>query len=359
MREERLDMHFEAFTKTLRAATAKYDHLKKRELAALQQRQVDELSALELEWRKEIVNSKWCELTYGYFVTYICEDLHNIRAARPYFRERQVGFSRKVSRPLRNRNWRALLRLHPNYNFIALVMRARKWPKTSRPVKLLQQITALRNELVLVNMPLAISRTKIFWRKTPHSHMSFMDLLSEAASGFLSAVDKFQGPYTQKWKSVAIGRAHGNFIESYSSTLLHFFPLDKQRLYRANKAMSGRTGRPQKGEPRKLPALHGPTTDDVLGVVNEKMRPEQYATTEDVESLMAASSTISGDSLPVASGDEPGATTILDRQEADEGTRPDVRAERNEATDKMLAAANTLPLLERKILRMRGLQVQV
>ena len=358
MREERLDMHFEAFTKALRVATAKYDHLKKKQLAELQHHQVDQLSALELEWRKEIVNSEWCELTYKYFVKYICDDLHNIRAARPYFRERQIGFSAKVSRPLRKRNWRALLRLHPNYNFITLVMGARRWAKKSKPVKLLQQITALRNELVLVNMPLAISRTKIFWRKTPHSHMSFMDLLSEAASGFLSAVDKFQGPYTKKWRSVAIGRAHGNFIESYSSTLLHFFPLDKQRLYRANKAMSGRTGRPEKGKPRRMPSLHGPTVSDVLGVVNENMTRALHATPEDVESLMAASSTVSGDSLPAAAGDEPGAT-ILDRQEADDGTRPDVRAESAEAARKMLAAANTLPLLKRKILKMRGLPVQV
>jgi hypothetical protein len=359
MREERLDMHFEAFTKALRVATARYDHLKKRELAELQHRQVDQLSALELEWRKEIVNSEYCELTYKYFVKYICDDLHNIRAARPFFRERQIGFSAKVSKPLRRRNWRALLRLHPNYNFITLVMGARRWSKKSKPVKLLQQITALRNELVLVNMPLAISRTKIFWRKTPHSHMSFMDLLGEAASGFLSAVDKFQGPYTKKWRSVAIGRAHGNFIESYSSTLLHFFPLDKQRLYRANKAMSGRVGKPQKGQPRRrLPALHGPTVDDVMNVVNERMKKRFHATTEDVESIMAASSTVSGDSLPAAAGDEPGAT-ILDRQEADDGTRPDVRAENDEAARKMLAAANTLSLVERKILKMRGLPVQV
>ncbi len=358
MREERLDMHFEVFTKALRVATAKYDHLKKRELAELQQCQVNQLSALELEWRKEIVNSDFCELTYTYFVKYICDDLHNIRAARPYFRERQVGFSTKVSHPLRKRNWRALLRLHPNYNFIHLVMGARRWGKNSKPVKLLEKITKLRNELLLVNMPLAISRTRIFWRKTPNSHMSFMDLLSEAAAGFLSGIDKFQGAYTQKWKSVVIGRAAGNHIEAYSSTLLHFFPLDKQRLYRANKAMSGRTGRPEKGKPRRPPALHGPTVGDVLVVVNEKMKKSLHATPEDVESLMAASSTVSGDSLPAASGDEPGAT-ILDRQEADEGTRPDVRAESVEATQKMLAAANTLPLLERKILRMRGLPVLV
>ena len=150
------------------------------------------------------------------FIKYICEERKNILAARPFFRERQAIFTSKVSNALRDRSEVNLSKFHFNFQFIKFTMKARNWGKDSQIRNLYNQIDSLRTEIIEMNMPLAISRTRIFYSKTPPSQLSYMDFVQIGAEGLMSAVDKFCLPYSKVFRSVIIGRIVGNYIESYS-----------------------------------------------------------------------------------------------------------------------------------------------
>ena len=83
-------------------------------------------------------------------------------------------------------------------------------------------------------MPLAINRAKLFYKKTPRSHLTLLDFIDICTYGLISGVDKFVGDYTKVWRSVCIGRMVGYMIEEYSKTFLRMYPADKKILYRAN-----------------------------------------------------------------------------------------------------------------------------
>jgi hypothetical protein len=92
--------------------------------------------------------------------------------------------------------------------------------------------------LIEMNAPLAIAQATKFFKKTPKSHMTRMDLIQVAMEGLASGVDKYVCPYRNKsYRQVLIGRIKGNLIEAYSETMIHFYPSDKRKLYNANKAM--------------------------------------------------------------------------------------------------------------------------
>ena len=90
-------------------------------------------------------------------------------------------------------------------------------------------------------MPLAISQARVFRHNTPESHLTYMDLNQISFEGLINAVDKFVLPYTSVFRSVIIGRVKGDLIENYSETPVHFYPSDKRKIYRANKAKKGLT----------------------------------------------------------------------------------------------------------------------
>jgi DNA-directed RNA polymerase specialized sigma subunit len=154
----------------------------------------------------------------------------------------------------------------------------------------------------------------------------------------LSAIDKYCLPYSTVFRSVAIGRILGNLIEVYSETLLHFYPNDKRKIYRANKLM------------HKFSGEQTINYEQLATEVNEGVELPHKTNAAEIAALVAASSCVSTDSSPNEENDVP----TLSRFIASESTQPDVQVEKTEAMARMNQAIGKLSVIEKKLLRLKG-----
>lgn len=333
--------HFRNFAANLEVAIAKYGDLADETLRERQARQFKKLVRLETRFRRTLIAHRFGAKAYRDFIHFITEEKRNILAARPYFRERQEVFTKEIGVALRDRKKNSLQRFHFNYNFVVFVLRTCKWAPGSKIAQLAREIADTRTEIVEMNMPLAISRARIFWSKTPKSHLSYMDLIQITCEGLMSAVDKFvpEGSGSGLFRHVAIGRMLGNLIESYSETTIHFYPIDKRKIYRANKLSRKYAGEVD------FTAL----ADDVnLGV-----DPAHRTNSSEIANLMAAASCVSADTVLPKDSDaaEPG-----ERFAADEASRPDAMVEDYECRSILYSSMAKLSLFDRKLLRLKGVE---
>lgn len=336
------DPHFRYFASSLKRARERFAQPDDETFLAAQKRQVETLVHLERQFKRALIGHAYGSGVYKAFIAHICDERRNILDARPFFRERQSVFTKRISAALRKRNARKLQRFSFNYRFVRFALAARKWHPGSIMVKLGEQIRAIREELITVNMPLAISRARIFFARTPKAHLSYMDLIQIAAEGLMSGIDKFVPPFSKAFRSVAIGRMTGNFIEHYSETAIHFYPVDKRKIYRANKLV-GRT-------PGAV------DFEDLAAKVNEGVEEPGHKTTPaEIADLMAAASVVSTDAQP-PSGDDEDAPRPSDRFAAPAETQPDVQVERADALRSLAQALPKLSVFDRKLLRLRGVQ---
>lgn len=338
------DPHFRQFAGSLEKAIALFGTTDDKDFLARQKRQVDTLVALEREFRKTLIAHSQGQKVYRAFIRYICDERRNILDARPYFRERQGTFTRHISSALRRRDERRLYRFNFNWRFVDFVLRARKWKPGSMLVKLAKQIEAVRDELITMNMPLAISRARIFYSRTPKAHLTYMDFIQIACEGLMSGIDKFVPPFSKAFRSVAIGRMTGNFIENYSETAIHFFPVDKRKIYRANKLMGRQAGTVN--------------FEKLAEQVNRGVEPAHRTTASEIANLVAASSVVSSDAVTSENDEEP--VRVADRFAAPEGTQPDVICEKQDTTQSMMQGiASQLTPFEKKLLVLKGFDLKV
>lgn len=343
------ESHFRVFASNLETAIKRYEGLPEETRLVRQRRQLKTLIALEQKLRKTIIAHPWGPSVYRKFVDFIVKEKRNILAARPYFRERQSMFASQISRALKKKSDKGLYRFRFNYSFILFALGCHRWPPGGKVVQLAKQIDSLRMEIMEMNLPLAISQARIFWANTPKSHLSYMDLIQVHCVGLLVAIDKFVPPLDRemteteeleaykKFRAVAIGRMISDRIEQYSETLIHYWPVDKRKIYRANK---GRR-------------LFGEDWEKIAEYVNEgAVDPAHITTGEEVQKLLASASTVSGD----VSLDPEGETT-LDRYEADAESRPDLQVEEMDAMVMVREKYKDLPMIEQKYLRMKGIQL--
>ena len=103
---------------------------------------------------------------------------------------------------------------------------------------LFDELKEARRKLIENNLPLALNRAKLFYRKTNSDHLSLSDYIQSAVLGLSSGIDKFSGKYSKSWVSTCIGRIGGCFTEMYSETQIYLYPSDRQILYRARALMS-------------------------------------------------------------------------------------------------------------------------
>jgi hypothetical protein len=148
----------------------------------------------------------------------------------------------------------------------------------------------------------------------------------------------------------------GNFIEAYSDTMLHFYPKDKRRIYRALKYMA----RHPHGDidPDELAKFVNRRTKKAKAGEPEppaQLPPHQRASVAEIQDLVAAASTVSADTK--APGEEEDVPDNVARYEAPEESRPDVLVEESEALRAMKEAAETFPLVDRKLMRLKGIAV--
>lgn len=335
------DPHFRNFAVSLEHAIARWGESEDEDFLARQKRQVETLVALEKEFKRTLIGHSKGEKIYKAFVKFICDDRKNILDARPYFRERQHIFTKYISTALRKRHVRGLYRFNFNFRFVQFVMNYCAWRPRSPLRKIADAIQVSREELITMNMPLAISRARIFYSRTPKAHLTYMDLIQIACEGLMSGIDKFVLPFSKAFRSVAIGRMTGNFIENYSETQIHFFPVDKRKLYRANK-MVGRGA--------------SSDFDEIAAGVNRDVAEKAHRTTAaEIANLMSAASTVSSDT-PIGD-DEDEVVRVADRFAAPIDVQPDVICERQDSLTRLGSAMSVLNEQELKVLKLRGVSL--
>lgn len=251
--------HLNYFLKTLKEKTTGKSDSKKKvsddQRLQTQYKQMEELIELEKKFQKQLANHCWGKSVYRNFIKYIVDIEGNVLISRPYFRERQRICSGDISAAFKKRDIKALQKFHVNNHFVGFAVKNKPWPKNGKIMKIARLIKKKRDEILEYNMPLAISQAKIFWAKGPKraavTHLQYMDVIQTACDGLMSAIDKYELPDRNKFKTetafmaefrrfrpMMVQRIVGQLIESYSETMIHFFPKDKRKLYRANKFLA-------------------------------------------------------------------------------------------------------------------------
>jgi hypothetical protein len=199
-----------------------------------QKEQVEKLASLEIKFRESINKYAQSDKIYEKFVFFIVAHNQNILSARPYFRERGPVFSKQITPAIQNANVEKLKEFNINFKFISFVKENWLGPFPKKCEILYQKIETARRILIENNLPLAINEAKKFFRAVPESHVTLMDMITVSVDGLISGIDKHSGKYTKVWRSVCIGRVKGNLVELYSETMVHFYPVEKRILYKAN-----------------------------------------------------------------------------------------------------------------------------
>jgi hypothetical protein len=318
---------------------------------AYQKAQVERLVALEAEFRDTLVQGVPMRggrrrapegpRIYEAFLGRVRE-IGSVLNARPYFRERQEVFTETIGPAIQARDLGGMMRARINSMFVEWAIKQDLPPVFT---KLAAQIRKLRSEIALLLMPLALSYVRVFWTRTPRSHLSFFDLFNGAIKGMMTACDKYVPPFSKVFRSVVLGRMTGELIEAYSETMVHFYPLDRRILYRANKLV----GRSRAG-------LEGTDYVDLAARVNIAAEGAYATTPEDLAGLMSAASCVSADAPLSSRRSEAGSAPIsrAARMAAPEEGNPDRLVEHGEALAVMRRAYDTLSLVERKFLMLRG-----
>jgi len=310
-----------------------------------QQEQVEELLDAERKFKTAVLQYRQSTEIYKRFLQKVCIQNKNILSARPYFRETAVTFSKKVTPAIKAGDIEKLKTFDINYQFIKFIRQTWLGPFPKRAEQLYNRVHVARTILIQNNMPLAIDRAKIFYRKTPKSHLSLLDMIGICATGLAAGVDKWCGKYSPVFRSVCIGRMVGNLIDSYSETMLHFYPSDKRILYKAH-TIRGRKGIEDVKE--LTAAVNKSFHDDGK---EGKSVPKNDVTVGELNSLMNASSTVSADSTVNEEGYGVYHYTMDPNQ--------DIEAAyiERESIAQMLSLAKELPLIHKKVLALKGLKL--
>lgn len=342
------DQHFKSFSKSLQEVILGYGS-DDQDFTAKQKGQVENLVKLEKRFKKILQNDCRGVFIYKKFIEFIWKAGRNERRntlyARPFFRERQTVFAKGISPAIQKKSHRQLFKFNINFLFISFVLNAYPWRANSRVRKSARLVYEARKEIIELNMPLAISRARIFRQKTPESYLAYMDLVQISMEGLINAVDKFVLPYTPVFRSVIIGRIVGDLIENYSDTMMKFWPDDKRKIYRARKAQR-----------HQIPQAEDYDNDALSNVVNSGIPLNNPTNPSEIQGLVSASSHFSLDS-PAPDTDDGEKCTLSDTYSDTEDGRPDVIVEKAETYRNLYVAMQGLSILENKFLRMKGMNL--
>jgi len=309
-----------------------------------QKQQFEELVAAERLFHETMLSYRISTEMYKRFIQLIRIVNNNILSARPYFRESSDTFSAKITPALKAKDPEALKPFSINFHFVRFCKTEwiGLWPKKLEI--LYKRVEAARTILVQNNMPLAVNRAKIFFRKTPKGHLSFLDLVEVSAMGLCAGIDKYVGTYKANFIGVCIGRIVGNLIDAYSETVMHFYPQDRRILYRAN-SIRGRQGITDISE--LTDAVNNSFAADLL---EGKTAPKRTNVTE-LSYLMQAASLISADSNEGEDG------FGVYNYTPDQAEGAEVILGRKQEISIMTRLAQKLPLINQKVLRLKGIEI--
>jgi DNA-directed RNA polymerase specialized sigma subunit len=309
-----------------------------------QRQRFEELVAAECQFHEIVLSYRISTEMYKKFISLIRVQNNNILSARPYFRESSDTFSAKITPALKEKNPEALKSFGINFHFIEFCKGnwIGLWPKKLEISY--NRVKLARTIIVEVNMPLVINRAKIFYRKVPKGHLTFMDMIESASMGLCAAVDKYTGEFKPNFAGVIIGRIVGNLIDIYSETQLHFYPQDRRVLYRAN-SIRGRQGITDITE-----LTEAVNKSFAVDLSEGKTAPKAVTVTE-LSYLMAAASLISSDSNNGEDG-----FGVYDYT-PDDTESVETTLGRKQEISHMARLARKLPLINQKVLRLKGIEI--
>lgn len=313
--------------------------------------QVEKLMKLETFFRKRIIEKAQSREVYKKFILLVAVKNKNILSARPYFREKSKTFSGFITPAIKSADIKTLKTFHINFNLIKFIRDNWIGEFPADCETLYNKIVEARKRLIENNMPLAINRAKLFYRKVPKNHLSLMDMIGISAMGLVSGVDKWVGEYTRVFNGVCIGRMTGNMIDSYSETTIHFYPSDRSILYRAN---SLKYRLDIQDITLLAEAINKSYIEDRKNGVKT---PKEKITADELSSLMSASSVLSTDVSYEAEGSDGATSTMLDISTDQMVDSSEDAVIQNDLLTKMFAAIKELPIIQQKVLRLKGIKL--
>lgn len=314
-----------------------------------QKEQVLELFEAEKAFKEEILRYKFSTKVYHKFIQKIRYVDRNILYAKTYFREGSDTFSRDITPCLKSADAEGLKKFRINFNLILFIRN--NWHGAGlgdKAEKLFKRVERARRVLLENNLPLVINAAKLFYRKVPKSSITLIDMISVSAQGLASGVDKYTGDkngnYSEVFRSVLLGRAAGNLIKEYSSTFLHFYPSDRKIMYKAN-SIRGRQGITDVVELSS--AINVAFEEDArqgLSIPKGKVNPAELQELLNAASLISVEATVNEDGF--------GAYDYT----PDENLNAEENLMRTQTNEKIAKLISKLPLLHRKVLRLKGVQ---
>ncbi len=348
------DREFQDLAASVNAAIIKNDGL-----IGDQQEQVELVVQLERKFKYHIQKYQQCADIYAKFIEKFIEDeddetrdpdkeYENILSAQPFFREKTENFS-KISRAIKDQDAVSLMTYNINFQMIDFIVKNWRGNVPERAKRYYDDFIEARRILIENNLPLAINRAKVFYRKTPRSHLTLLDLIDICTYGLISGIDKYDGDYSKVWRSVCIGRMVGYMIEEYSKTFLKMYPSDKKILYRAN-ALKYRLKIEDIGELTK--AVNESFKQDK---VEGKSCPKLPISELHIRTLLNGSSYVSADPT-VDDSDEEGGASIYDLSSDNKESAED-QLIHADLMDRVMQAAQSLTNIERKIIKLKGVNI--
>lgn len=342
------DRHFQKLAEQVNNAIIENDGL-----VGDQQEQVEFLMSLERKFQHFVQKYQQTYKIYEKFVHYINDKEHgkgNILSAQSYFRERSDVF-KQISPLFKDNDYRKIGEFKINYQLVNFIVTNWKGELPERPKRYYLEYCEARRILIENNLPLAINRAKLFYRKTPRSHLSLLDFIGICTDGLIVGIDKYaEEKYQRKWRSVCIGRMVGFMIEEYSKTFIRMAPKHRKILYRANSLRY---------------KLKLEKVVDITKAVNEsfeiersegKSVPPLPISEVEIRNLLNGSSYVSAESkVGGEEGDEEGGISVYDITASSDNIEEEVS--NNEILTKVSEKFKDLELLERKIIRLKGVDL--
>ena len=312
-----------------------------------QKEQVELVMSLEKKFAYNIKRYTQTRDIYEKFIYHITQENGNILSARPYFREKSTVFNAYIGKAIKAGDVDKLLEFDINYKLIKFIVDNWQGKLPTRCRNYYNDFLEARRILIENNLPLAINRAKLFYRKTPRSHLTLIDFISICTYGLIAGIDKYVGEYSRVWRSVCIGRMVGFMIEEYSKTFLRMYPDDKKILYRAN-ALKYRMGIK--------------TIEELTKAVNESFEkdkeegrkiPKLPITEVHIRTLLNGSSHVSADNM--LTDDETSSNSMYDITAGSDNVEENVA--NADVMKQVMSASKDLKVIERKIIKLKGVEL--
>lgn len=300
-------------------------------------KEIKTLIKLEKEFVKKILDSGKGEEIYKEFINYIISE-RSFKRSSPFFRERESKIKNYINKSLRESNYPNLYKAKVNYNFCAFVVQ--RFPNLdSEIIEIFNKIKSIRENIITKYMHHVITRANVFNKNKPYSS-EYFDLIQSASEGLIHGIDKYvPGKGSSPLHMVIIGRIIAELISHNGESLMVNLGYSKVRkLYKIKKI-----------------------TEKRPGISIEEIAKEIQSTPNDVSDILNAINCISlDDEIYGSDYDQPyKVIDFIEKKQTmfEPSETPYTVLEKKEIAKKIKEAYNQLSVLERKVLRLKGFQL--